>query len=116
MDNHILIVFLYHPKMVSFCTEPASTASNSFDTANVHYQRHVWNINNRDTHIGCLCCYYVIRCPIGVGYTLVVIAGLSGYLLLAECSGNVNGAGNGAADHRVVSDSEEAHHLYECWN
>ena len=32
--------------------------------------------------------------------------------LLAECSGNVNGAGNGAAYHRVVADSEEAHHLY----
>ncbi len=55
MDNHILIVFLYHPKMVSFCTEPASTASNSFDTANVHYQRNVWNIKNRDTHESVKC-------------------------------------------------------------
>ena len=36
--------------------------------------------------------------------------------LLAECSSNVNGACNGATYHRVVTDSEEAHHLNVCRN
>ena len=36
--------------------------------------------------------------------------------LLVERLGNVNSAGNGATYHRVVSDSEEAHHLDVCRN
>ena len=36
--------------------------------------------------------------------------------LFVKCSSNVNGASYSTTYHRVVTDSEESHHLNVCWN
>ena len=57
-----------------------------------------------------------VEMPDQVGHDISVIAGSTGNLLLVKCSSNVNGASNCTTYHRVVTDSEESHHLNVCWN
>ena len=48
-----------------------------------------------------------------MNHSLIV---LSNNELLVKCSSNVNSASNCTTYHRVVTDSEESHHLNVCWN